>query len=118
VPLRARSLVGPWSVAVDGNGNLWVASFLRGSLTEICGARTVTCPPGVHTGQVISPAVSGFTDGGLEHLTAVQIDASGNAWVANNWRRIAPTIGGDGLVEFIGVAGPVRTPMIGPPQRP
>jgi sugar lactone lactonase YvrE len=118
VPLRARSLVGPWSVAVDGNGNLWVASFLRGTLTEICGARTITCPPGVHTGQVISPAVSGFTDGGLEHLTAVQIDASGNAWVANNWRRIAPTIGGDGLVEFIGVAGPVRTPMIGPPQRP
>ncbi len=118
MPLRAKTLVGPWSVAIDGNGNLWVASFLRGSLTEICGVRTATCPAGVRTGQVISPSGSGFTDGGLEHLTAVQIDASGNAWVANNWRRIAPTVGGNGLVEFIGIAGPVRTPMSGPPQQP
>jgi hypothetical protein len=48
----------------------------------------------------------------------VQIDASGNVWVANNLKRIAPTVGGDGLVEFIGLAAPVKTPLIGPPQRP
>jgi hypothetical protein len=116
--IRSRSLVGPWSVAVDGAGNVWVASFLRGSLTEICGAHVAACPPGTHTGQAISPVASGFTNGGLQHLTAVQVDESGNLWVANNWRRIAPPLGGDGLVEFVGTAPPVRTPLIGPPQRP
>ena len=117
-PLRAPSLIGPWSIAVDGSGNLWVASFIGQTLTELCGANTSACPPGAHTGDVLSPRARGLTDGGLEHLTAVQVDESGNVWVANNWRRLVPTVGGDGLVEFVGQAPPVRTPMIGPPQRP
>ena len=117
-PIRARSLIGPWSVAVDGKANIWVASFIGQTLTELCGANRSHCPPGAHTGDVLSPRTGGFTNGGLEHLTAVQIDQSGNAWVANNWKRLAPTVGGDGLVEFIGLAPPVRTPLIGPPQRP
>ena len=117
-PLKAPSLIGPWSIAVDGSGNLWLASFIGQTLTELCGANTSACPPGAHTGDVLSPRARGFTNGGLEHLTAVQIDESGNVWVANNWRRLVPTVGGDGLVEFVGQAPPVRTPMIGPPQRP
>ena len=117
-PIKARSLIGPWSVAVDGNGNLWVASFIGQTLTELCGANPSSCPPGAHAGDVLSPRARGFTNGGLEHLTAVQVDASGNVWVANNWRRLVPTVGGDGLVEFVGQAPPVKTPMIGPPQRP
>jgi len=117
-PLRAKSLIGPWSTAVDGNGNVWVASFIGETLTELCGVERSHCPPGVRTGQVISPVSRGFTNGGLQHLTAVQIDESGNVWVANNWRRIVPTVGGNGLVEFVGLAAPVRTPLIGPPERP
>jgi len=117
-PIRAKSLIGPWSTAIDGNGNVWIASFIGQTLTELCGANRSACPPGVGTGQVISPAARGFSNGGLQHLTAVQIDESGNVWVANNWRRIVPTVGGNGLVEFIGAAAPVRTPLIGPPQRP
>ncbi len=55
-PLKAPSLVGPWSIAVDGDGNLWVASFIGQTLTELCGANTAACPPGAHTGDVLSPA--------------------------------------------------------------
>jgi hypothetical protein len=117
-PIRAKSLIGPWSIAVDGNGNIWVASFIGQTLTELCGANRLRCPAGTRTGGVISPVSGGFTNGGLEHLTAVQIDESGNVWVANNWKRLAPTVGGNGLVEFVGLAAPVRTPLIGPPQRP
>ncbi|MHB1570430.1 MAG: hypothetical protein ACYC0H_14670, partial [Solirubrobacteraceae bacterium] len=117
-PIRAPSLRGPWGVAVDGNGNIWVASFLGQTLTELCGAMRSQCPPGKRTGQVISPPARGFTNGGLEHLTSVQIDPSGNVWVANNWKTLKPIVGGDGLVEFIGLAAPVRTPLIGPPRQP
>ena len=60
----------------------------------------------------------GFTNGGLQHITAVQVDQSGNVWAANNWASISPIVGGDGLVEFIGAAEPVETPKIGPQQQP
>jgi len=117
-PIKVRSLVGPWSVAVDGNGNLWIASFIGETLTELCGANRSACPPGIGTGAAISPHARGFSNGGLEHLTAVQIDESGNVWVANNWTTLSPPAGGNGLVEFVGLAAPVRTPLIGPPQQP
>lgn len=117
--ITGKSLVGPWSVVVDANGNIWVASFLGETLTELCGAERIDCPRGAKTGSVISPPARGFSNGGLEHVTAVQVDGSGNVWVANNWSRIVPKIlGGNGLVEFVGLAAPVRTPLIGLPQRP
>ena len=113
---RAASIQGAWSVAVDGDDNLWVTSFIGSKLTELCGRNPAKCPTGTRTGDPLSPPLSGFTNGGLQHLTAVQIDQSGNVWVANNWAQIDPTVGGDGLVEFIGAAAPVRTPLIGLPQ--
>jgi streptogramin lyase len=115
---RAPSMIGPWGVAVDGDDNVWVASFPAQKLTQFCGRTVANCPPGSKTGDVLSPPVAGFTNGGLQHLTAVQIDQSGNVWVANNWANIVPTVGGDGLVEFIGAAAPVATPLIGPPRPP
>jgi DNA-binding beta-propeller fold protein YncE len=41
---------------------------------------------------------------------ALAIDPSGNLWVTN--------FGGDSVTEFIGVAAPVRTPLIGVPDSP
>jgi len=115
---RAPSIEGGWGVAIDGDDNVWVASFLGEKITQLCGRIVSNCPPGANTGDPISPSLSGFTNGGLQHITAVQVDQSGNVWAANNWAKIAPTVGGDGLVEFIGAAPPVTTPMIGPPQQP
>jgi hypothetical protein len=40
----------------------------------------------------------------------VAIDSSGNVWVTNET--------GDSVTELIGVAAPVKTPLIGPPQLP
>jgi sugar lactone lactonase YvrE len=115
---RAPSIEGAWSVAIDGDDNVWVASFISEKLTLLCGRTVSNCPPGARTGDPISPRVAGFTNGGLQHLTAVQVDRSGNVWVANNWARIFPTVGGDGLVEYIGAASPVDTPLVGPPRPP
>jgi streptogramin lyase len=114
----APSIEGAWGVAIDGDDNVWVASFINEQLTLLCGRDPSKCPPGKKTGDPISPPQDGFSNGGLQHLTAAQVDQSGNVWVANNWAKIAPTVGGDGLVEFIGAAAPVKTPLIGPPQRP
>jgi DNA-binding beta-propeller fold protein YncE len=56
---------GPWGVAVDGDDNVWVANFgpqKRGSdfttscVTKLAGNNPATRPPGLHTGDPISPA--------------------------------------------------------------
>lgn len=119
-PFTGGGLVLPWGIAVDGHDNVWVANFGRQRLSEFCGVDIVQCPPGERTGSPISPS-DGYAFDGLTRNTGVQIDPSGNAWVANNWKT-APVPdanpGGYELVAFVGVAGPVRTPLIGPPRTP
>ncbi|MGW5664423.1 NHL repeat-containing protein [Streptomyces sp. NPDC003758] len=107
----------PWSVAVDGSDRVWVAGFLTPGVWTLCGATTSACPPGSTTGTVLSPP-QGFRNKAMQHLTAVQIDQSGNVWLANNWSHILPPAGGTGLVELIGLATPVCTPLTPVPTRP
>jgi streptogramin lyase len=127
---QGGGLHGPWGIAIDGNDNVWVADFVGEefpslrlfsglfAVSEFCGARAENCPHGLKTGDPISPS-TGFTSDALQRLTGIVIDPSGNVWVPNNWKRIPVQInpGGDGMVEFIGIAGPVAAPRIGPPQQ-
>ena len=123
-----KSIIGPWGIAVDGNDNVWVANAFGRSVTHLCGARPGNCPPGMKTGDPISPP--GGHIGGLQIITDVAIDPAGNLWVANNWDRpdegfkkvpdpaLSTRFGGDGAVVFFGVAKPVKTPLIGPVSTP
>jgi DNA-binding beta-propeller fold protein YncE len=119
-----KDLIGPWGIAIDGNDNVWVANSTGRSVAQLCGVRTENCPPGLKTGDPISPR--GGYIGGLMIVTDVEIDPAGNVWVANNWNRpdegfkevpdeaLSTRFGGDGAVVFFGLAEPVRTPLIGP----
>jgi len=122
-----KSLTGPWGVAIDGNDNVWIANSTGRSVTQLCGVRTETCPPGLKTGDPISPP--GGYIGGLQIITDVEVDPAGNVWVANNWdlpvrtgfkevppEALSTRFGGNGAVVFFGLAKPVRTPLIGPVQ--
>lgn len=109
----------PWGIAVDGADNIWVANFGGQRLTELCGSRPSNCPLGHQTGDPISPD-TGYSFDGLTRNTGVAIDPSGNVWLANNWTNLVfpSNPGGHELVVFIGLAAPVKTPLIGPPQQP
>jgi hypothetical protein len=109
----------PWGIAVDGNDNIWVANFGGQRLTELCGSRPSKCPPRHNTGDAISPG-TGYSSDGLVRNTGVAIDASGNVWLANNWLTVPlqTNPGGHELVVFIGLAAPIKTPLIGPPEQP
>ncbi|MEO5361033.1 MAG: NHL repeat-containing protein [Nitrospirota bacterium] len=117
--ITGGGLTEPWGIAVDGDDNIWVANFKDQRLTQLCGAKHWRCPPGYRTGDPISPS-TGYTSDALVRNTGVVIDPSGNVWVANNWKTIPVQTnpGGDGLVVFIGLAAPVKTPLIGTPQQP
>ncbi len=125
-PFKSGGLPGPWAVVLDGNDNAWISNFAMPSspIVELCGVRTDHCPPGIHTGEQISPP-GGYVGGGLQMQTDLAIDPAGNLWVMNNWQDIDSCIGtpkealstrcgGQGVVIFYGMAKPVRAPQIGP----
>jgi streptogramin lyase len=101
---RGGALAGPQGIAIDGEGNVWVANFRGPTLTKLAGVSTGT------PGTLLSPAAGYGPDAKLLEAYAIAIDASGNVWVTN--------FGSNTLTEFIGLAAPVRTPLIGPVALP
>jgi hypothetical protein len=125
-PVYGKGIVGPWAVSVDGNDNIWIANFSTPSdgIVELCGFRTEHCPPGVKTGDAISPP-GGYVGGGLQLMVDVGIGPAGDVWATNNWEVYQDALGkvdealqtqgaGQGVVVFYGMAKPVKTPLIGP----
>jgi len=60
---------GPWGIAVDGEGNIWVSNFgatmlandfNEGRLSKLCGANPAAWPKGLTMGDPISPQ-TGYT---------------------------------------------------------
>jgi streptogramin lyase len=97
-------IVHPQGIAVDGAGSIWVANYRGGSMSELAGANAAS------PGSGISPTSGYGSDAGLIEPYALAIDASGNVWISNYAMNT--------LVEFVGVAVPVKTPLVGPPTAP
>jgi len=129
-PVSGNGLIAPWAASVDGNDNVWISNFGSASagIVELCGFHTEHCPPGVKTGDAISPP-SGYVGGGLQLQVDVGIGPAGDVWVTNNWQNYQDAMGkvdealqtlgaGQGVVVFYGMAKPVKTPLIGPPRQP
>ncbi len=120
-PISGAGLHTPWGIAVDGDDNVWVANFGGKRLSELCGMRPASCPPGKQsTGASISPRKTGYGFDGLVRNTGVAVDPSGNVWLANNWKQvpIQSNPGGYQIVAYLGLAAPIKAPLIGPPEEP
>jgi len=101
----------PLGVAVDGNGTVWVGNYRSAVVTELAGVGSAS-----GAGTVLSPPAGWAADAAqadrsnLLESYGVAIDASGNVWVS--------AFGGNVLTELIGVAAPVKTPLLGPVRVP
>ena len=52
-------------------------------------------------------------------ITGVKVNVDGSLWAANNFKTkvlAPPNSGGDSILQFVGLAAPVKTPLIGPQQ--
>jgi sugar lactone lactonase YvrE len=97
-------LTQPEGVAVDGGGTAWVVNYRAPGLTELAGAGTA------QPGQALSPANGWAPDTGIVEGYGVAVDASGNLWVSS--------YGNNTVTEFVGLAVPVKTPLLGPVRVP
>jgi hypothetical protein len=131
-PFTGGGLPAPFAAVVDGNDNVWVSNLAMSEspIAHLCGARTENCPPGLRTGDQISPP-GGYVGGGLQRLTDLAINPAGDVWVMNNWNvtdscflntskseALSTRCGGNGVTVFYGMAKPVRAPQIGPARQP
>jgi sugar lactone lactonase YvrE len=109
-PFTGGGITVAWGVAVDGVGNVWVANFAGKRLSHYCGADPAQCPPGMSTGDAISPDGLGYGFDGLVRNTGVDVDQSGNVWLANNWLEVPvqSNPGGHQIVAYVGLAPPVE----------
>lgn len=103
----------PWSVAVDGNDDVWVANFgviepgsdyTNAAVSKLAG---VGSPPGLPVGSPLTPGTGytlktagspvllangeplyehGQSYSPLMRMTNVVVDAAGNLWAINNWK--------------------------------
>jgi hypothetical protein len=125
-PFHGGGLPGPWAATVAGDDTVWVSNFAgaAGRITHLCGVETENCPPGMKTGDQISPP-NGYVGGGLQMQTDLAIGPAGDVWVIDNWQDInscygqpeeglSTRCGGQGVTIFHGMAKPVRAPQIGP----
>jgi DNA-binding beta-propeller fold protein YncE len=95
----------PQAMAIDGGGRVWVGNFHTGTVSEFAGSTSTT------PGMPLSPAGGLGTDAKLGSPFALAIDASGNLWVSNS-------NGANTVTVFVGLATPVKTPLLGPSQLP
>jgi hypothetical protein len=126
-PFTGGGLTLPWGIAVDGNDTVWAFNFgvvpvgqttnIATGISRFCGINTRRCPPGLRVGDPISPH-TGYRSNALTRLTGGRIDPSGNLWLMNNWKLDANPLknpGGNSIVIVVGAAGPIKTPLTGPP---
>jgi len=99
----------PQGIAIDGKGTVWVANYRSPAaqnsvLSELAGSAT-TSP-----GALLSSSSGWGGDAGMVEPFAIAIDAGGNLWVTD--------FGTNTLTEFVGLAAPVKTPLLGPVRVP
>ena len=104
ITIGAQSGTTVTGLAIDGAGNIWAANNSGPSANGIS--------------EINSGATIAFTGtNGLRELTgapvSMAIDRSGDMWVSNS---SAPVL--NSVTEYVGVATPVKTPLIGPPALP
>ena len=95
-PFTGGGMSFPVGLVIDGAGNLWTANQ-GGGISELSSS-----------GVAITGA-NGYQGGGLVGPSLLAIDGSGNIWVSNPVNGSNLT---DAVVEFVGVASPVVTPVV------
>lgn len=97
-------LAHPQNIAVDGAGTPWVANFRGVGISQLAPATSAT------PGALLSPALGWGSDAHLLETFSIAVDSAGSVWVSN--------FGNNTITEFVGLAVPVKMPLMGPAVAP
>lgn len=75
----------PYAVAIDENGDAWIANYGNSTISKLAPDGSALSPP------------EGFDGGGLGYPAALAVDASGSVWVSNFGTERVSLLGSDGV---------------------
>ncbi len=107
---QGGGLAQPVGLAIDGAGNVWVANFRGLSATVSPALSAFSGASSSSPGQPLSPSAGWGADAGMLQCFGIAVDASGSVWLTN--------MGNNSITKFVGIATPVKTPVVGTPQTP
>lgn len=91
----------PEALAIDASGNVWIANYRGQTISAVTAA-----------GAALSPSYGFGLDAGLNLPFGVAVDSSGSVWVTDH------DSGTNAVTQFVGLASPTATPLLGPPGPP
>jgi sugar lactone lactonase YvrE len=123
-PATAARLSGPYDVAVDGSGSLYIADTGNNRIRKVTPAGVISTVAGNNTNGWSGdggPAIAAS----LSSPESVAVDGPGNLYIAdagnNRIRKVTPagiisTIAGTGVSGFSGDGGPAASAQLSGPQ--
>jgi len=97
-------ILGPDGVAIDGGGNVWICNEIPINPQTSAGLTEMN-----NSGAAVSPS-NGYISSNIGGAGDVGVDPSGDVWVANAVEPVTYEAGVN-VVEFVGAAVPVVTPV-------
>ena len=121
-PATNASLGGPFGVAIDSFGNLYIADFENNRIRKVTGG-TITTVAG-NGNQGFSGDGGPATSAPLHQPAGVAVDSAGNLYIADSWnyriRKVAggtiTTVAGNGAYRFSGDGGPATNASLNQPE--
>lgn len=107
--------ITPEFLAIDGANNVWASTGVASSGTAAAGNQVYGIVELSSSDAVVGPPAGvGYTAGGkLQLQRGISVDGSGDVWVANYdyYNTSNALVAGNTVVEFLGLATPVVTPL-------
>jgi streptogramin lyase len=108
-------LYAPYYLAADGSGNIWVANLGYDGVDEFDNAGNLLSEMGGYVGALFP----------FQGPSGIAIDSAGNIWVSNSGNYGTHSTGRQGVVpgytevvEIVGAATPIKTPLNSAPAHP
>jgi sugar lactone lactonase YvrE len=111
-PATSSRLDGPYGVAVDSSGNVYIADTSNNEIEKVTPGGTLSIIAG--TGTAGAPTPGPATSSRLDIPYGVAVDSSGNVYVADEANAEIEKVTPGGTLSIIAGTGTVGTPTPGP----
>jgi sugar lactone lactonase YvrE len=112
-PATNSKLNYPQDVAVDGDGNVFIADSLNGTIEKVNQAGVLSIYAGVLGGGTGTPTPGPATQSKFNTPNGVAVDGSGNLYVSDTGNNMIEKVNTSGVLSIVAGTGSAGAPTVG-----